>query len=259
MPDDPPKRRIFLEEGGRAFQIFSVAQETDGSIYISSPGFEKSAWLELSVDPNSPGVKVGLAPGVGKLSVHASGFAGVRKHTSQGGHRFAVKGSPLISAAANVHSVRHLTTVFPSEPGHAPISPAGNRASDYILHAAQKVEPVAFMFFAVPRTTGLKHVKFEMVFHVDVSGVPPDVSWGEITLPLHSLVCVAYSTKQMTRWPTVYHYCFHDGYLVPLFMGGGPTQWTFCGVNPVYGIIGSELVIRLNASAFDGTTSPRDP
>jgi len=247
---DPPKRRIFLEEGGRGFQIFSVAQETDGSIYISSPGFEKSVWLELS----SPDAKAGPAPGVGKLSIHASGLAGVREHASREGHKFTVEGTPLIHAAkedVHVHSARHLTTVFPSKPSHAPLSPAGNRTSDYVL-SATTAKPRAFIFFAVPRATGLKQLKLEMVFHEDVGGVPPDFSWGEITLPLHLLAWIAYSTKQMTQWPATYHYCFHDGYLVPFFMGGGPTHWTFCGVNPVYGIVGSELTISLNASAFDG-------
>ena len=250
MAVDPSKRRVFLEEAGRAFQVFSLTQGRDGSIYLGSPGFEKSRWLELSVDANSPMIKVAPAPGVGKLSIHASGLAGVRANASPDGHKIFVKGSPLV--AGNVHSVRHLTTVLPSEPNHVPMSAAGDRASDAVLRSSRKVGPFAFIFFAVPRTTGITSVSFKMAFHENVMAVPPDVSWGEITLPLHSLVWVVYSTRQMTMWPAEYHYCFHDGHLVPLFMGGGPEKWTFCGVSPAYAIVGSELGISLDASSFDG-------
>lgn len=253
--NDPAKRRIFIKDGEQAFQIFSVAQEKDGSIYISSPDFAQSKWLELSLDPSSPSAKAAQSPGTGKLSVHASGFAGVRAHDSRS-HKFPVIGSRLVDVATNTHSVRHLTTVLISRPNHVP---AGNRHSDYLLEA-QRIKPIAFVFFAVPRSTGLKGVKVEWSFHVDVIGVPPDVSWGEIPLPLHSLVWIAYSTKQMTRWPASSHYCHYDGYLVPLFMGGGPTTWTFCAVRPAYAITGTELVIRLDSSAFDGgVAAPSEP
>jgi hypothetical protein len=254
MAGDAPKRRVFLREGDRSFQILSFAQETDGSIYVMCPNFAKSKWLDLSaIITTGAAVKAETAPGDGKLSVHATGFAGVRAHTELHGHRFVVNGSPLVDPAKNTISVRHLVTALIAQPSH---TPAGVRRSDYVLETPH-IKPIAFVFFAVPRTTGLKGVKVQCQFHVDVIGEPPDVSWGDIPLPLHSLVWLAYSTKQMTGWPADYHFCHHDGHDVPLFMGGGPQAWHFCAVRPRYAIEANELLIELNASPFDGSPPRR--
>jgi hypothetical protein len=251
---DPAKRRVFLKlkDGSQAFQIFSVAQERDGSIYISSPNFAESKWLDLSRNIAALGARATSSPGLGKLSIHASGLAGVRAHDSSG-HRYRVQGIGLADTATNTQSVRHLCTVFISEPNHMPPSPAGNRISDYVLHGP-RFRPMAFIFFAVPRGGGLRGIKGECAFHVDVMDTPPDWSFGEITLPMHSLVWFAYSTKQMTSWPPSFVYCHNDGFIVPFFMGGGPVKWTFCAVNPLYEISStSELTIKLDVSAFDAT------
>ena len=257
VPANFSKRRVFirLKDNAQAFQIFSVAQESDGSIYISSPNFAQSKWLQLPPQQNLPSITAISPSGDGKLSIHASGFAGVRAHEYVG-HKFTFQGNQLINTESRTHSVRHLVTVFISEPSHIPAaSPAGNRTSDCVLEA-RRLRPIAFIFFAVPRSTGITGVKFQGSFHVDMIGAPPDISYGEIPLTMHSLVWVAYTTKQMTEWPTSYHYCHHDGFLVPFFMGGGPTAWKFCMVSPAYEIAATgELAINVDVSKYDGVES----
>lgn len=257
VPANFSKRRVFvrLKDNAQAFQIFSIAQESDGSIYISSPNFAQSKWLHFPSQPNLQNITAISPSGDGKLSIHASGFARVRAHEHVG-HKFSFQGNHLINTESRTHSVRHLVTVFISEPSHIPeASPAGNRSSDHILDA-RWLKPITFIFFAVPRSTGITGVKLQWSFHVDVIGEPPEISWGEIPLKTHSLVWVAYTTKLMTEWPTSYHYCHHDGFLVPFFMGGGPISWKFCMVSPVYEIATTgELVINIDASKFDGGES----
>lgn len=256
VPANFSKRRVFIKQKDdpRAFQVFSVAQESDGSIYISSPNFAQSKWLQIPPQPDLSSITAISPSGDGKLSIHASGFAGVRAHEHVG-HKFSFQGTQLINTESRTHSVRHLVTVFISEPSHVPAaSPAGNRSSDCILDA-RWLRPTAFIFFAVPRSTGITGVKFQGSFHVDVIGDPPDIDigWGEIPLTTHSLVWFAYTTKQMTEWPTSYHYCHYDGFLVPFFMGGGPTAWKFLMVRPAYEIAPTgELTINVDTSKFDG-------
>jgi hypothetical protein len=107
---------------------------------------------------------------------------------------------------------------------------------------------MAHIWFAVPRATGIKTVGFNCAFHVDDIDVPPDVSWGEITFPLHSIVWLVYSTKAMVDWPASSHFCHYDGYAVPLFMGGGPKAWKFVACLPRYTLKDAKLEIELQAA-----------
>jgi len=242
------KRRVLVSdpEGG-SFQILSIAQETDGSIYISCPDFDRAKWLELNF-PDAPSATVVASPGPGKVSIHATGFAAVRAHSSSS-RALKVIGTPLIDEASGIHFVRHLSTLMVSQPFH---TPPGQRASDYRMNSSKRLMPTTLVLFAIPRSTGLKGVNLEGKFHVDVIGVPPEVSWGDIPMRSHTIVWIAYTTKQMTIWPSATHFCHFDGNLVPLFMGGGPELWTFTVVKPLFSIHDDRLLLVLDASSFDG-------
>lgn len=248
MNDTFEKRRVFIADSDHGpFQILSIAQETDGSIYLSCPDFGTAKWLELNISGH-PSANVVASPGSGKISIHATGFAAVRAHNS-GSRAVKVNGTPLIDESSGIHFVRHLCTLMISKPTHAP---AGQRRSDYHMRSSKPLMPTTLVLFAIPRNTGLIGVNLEGKFHVDVIGVPPELSWGDIPLHTHTIVWVAYTTKQMTDWPPSTHFCHFDGNLVPLFMGGGPERWSLTVIRPEFSIQESSLHIVLDASSFDG-------
>lgn len=242
------KRRVLIsdKESG-PFQILSIAQETDGSIYLSCPDFAKAKWLELNFT-RDPSAAVVSSPGPGKVSIHATGFAAVRAHDSKL-RAVRVTGTPLIDETSGIHFVRHLCTLMISPPLH---KPGGQRKSDYQINSSKALMPTTLILFAVPRNTGLNGVLLEPKFHVDVIGIPPEVSWGEIPMRSHTIIWVAYTTKLMATWPPSTHFCHFDGDLVPFFMGGGPELWSLTVVKPALSIHQNRLVMVLDASSFDG-------
>lgn len=242
MPE-PTSRRLFLSDGANKFQVLSIEQRRDASFYISCPNFARSRWIEIVGDENAKSVNVATAPGEGKLSVHGSGFSGIRAHDSQG-HHAIVRGNRLIDRDRTELRPRHLVTVLPEAPHHVP---SGTRLSDYVLTAKQ-IKPTAFILFAIPAVSGLR-IKGNIGFHVDDIGVPPDVSFGLMTFPLHGILGVAYSTKTMLQWPPSTHFSHYDGYTVPIFLGGGPKEWRFAAADPTYRLENNELSIDLNFAA----------
>lgn len=241
------RRALIADPESGPFQILSIAQETDGSIYLSCPDFAQAKWLELNVS-DVPSATVVASPGLGKISIHATGFAAVRAHNSNE-RAVRVTGTPIIDEASGIHFVRHLCTLMVAKPVH---TPAGQRISDYRINSSKSLMPTALVLFAIPRNTGLNGVNLEAKFHVDVIGVPPEVSWGDIPMRSHTIVWVAYTTKQMTTWPPSTHFCHFDGNLVPLFMGGGPELWSLTVATPEFSIQESRLLMVLDASSFDG-------
>jgi hypothetical protein len=230
-----------LSTGSSKYQVLSFAQERDGSFYVSCPNFAASRWIEV-VDAAAAGkvVSVAAAPGEGKLSVHGSGVAGIRAHQSSG-HSVRVRGSPLVDPDGKTLRVRHLFSVLPEKPHHVP---AGVRVSDYVL-TTKELKPLALTFFAVP--TGVRSIEINISMHVDDIGTPPDVSWGFMTFPLHGVLWVAYSTKGMVQWPATTHLAHFDGFIVPMFFGGGPKEWKFAASSPAYALADGVLKITLNA------------
>lgn len=248
---DFSKRRVLISDRSTGpFQILSIAQETDGSIYLSCPDFAEAKWLELSF-LDFPSVAVVSSPGLGKISIHTTGFAAIRAHDSQL-REVKVMGTPLIDEALDGHFVRHLCTLMISLPSH---KPNGQRKSDYQMNSSKALMPTAFVLFAIPKRLGLNRIMIQPKFHVDVIGIPPEVSWGEIPLKLHTILWIAYTTTLMTTWPRSTHFCHFDGNLVPLFMGGGPEGWSLTVVKPELSVEQNRLVMVLDASSFDGVVS----
>lgn len=240
---EPTSRRVFLTEGAAKYQILSFTQRPDASFYVSCPDFARSGWLEISEGPGPKTVNFAAAPGEGKLSIHATGFAGIRVHETTG-HHVTIHGNQLMDASKKVVSVRHLLSVFPREPYHLTDGP---RVSDYTL-TAKRMKPAAFIFFAVP--SGLE-VHMQLGFHIDDIGEPPDISFGMMTFPIHAVVWLAYSTKGMLEWPPNTQFCHYDGHDVPLFTGFADRTVKFAAARPQYRLDDQKLSVTLMAIGPD--------
>ena len=140
--------------------------------------------------------------------------------------------------------VRHLLTIFFSEPKHMPNSPAMARQSDYVITTAQW-HPCVIVFWAVPAHRQIT-VTVNGSFHVDdLEEVPPNAGWGAFTLALHAIVWFAYRTKQMARWPRRAQACYSDGHTVPLLIGTGVGEFRLEYRQPTYSLADDQLTITL--------------
>lgn len=133
MTESPPQpntdsRRLFLTTGTEYFQILSFSQRPDGSIYISAPNLATSKWMEL-VAGDPPQLWISDIPSAGKLSVHGSGVAHVRA-SAGGDAELRLAGNYLRSEDNQALGLRHLITVFSTQPTHLPVSAANSRLAD---------------------------------------------------------------------------------------------------------------------------------
>ena len=239
-------RRLFFGNGLEYFQIFSISQnQTDASIYFSAPLFEEIQWHVPAIGVDEKPVLVSYqiaAPG--KLSLHGSGIVHVKPFGTVGSNEFAIRGNILRSDGGKVLSVRHLLTIFPSEPRHKPNSPAGARQTDDLMTTKQW-HPYVLIFWAVPLTRSF-NVNVTCSFHVDdLEEVPPDSGWGGFNLAMHAIICFAYRTKHMGRWPHNSQGCYSDGHAVPLYIGTGTSQFRLEYRQPSYQLNNDELRITL--------------
>jgi len=161
-----------------------------------------------------------------------------------GSNEFAVRGNMLRSQDGKVLSVRHLLTVFPSEPWQKPNSPAGARKTDELMTTKQW-HPYVLIFWAVPLTRSFT-VQVTSSFHVDdLEEVPPNGGWGGFSLATHAVVWFAYRTKHMNRWPRNSQACYSDGHAVPVFVGTGSGEFRLEYRQPSYTLNEDQLSITL--------------
>lgn len=247
MSDRASSRRLFFSDGSESRQICTVSQnQYDGSIYFSAPNFGEMDWLVPMFEPNSPPSLLTFRAGAqGKLSLHGSGVSHVRPHESYGSNEFVIRGAALKDPDGKSLGVRHLLTVFLSEPTHRPTSPGGARKTDYIITAKTK-QPYVLVFWAVPLVSQVLSICIRGSFHVDdLESVPPDAGWGGFSLMQHGVIWFAYRTKHMDRWPRSAQACYFDGYFVPLLVGTGTGTFRLELKRPGLALIGTELSIQL--------------
>jgi hypothetical protein len=218
----PSSRRIFIRTRDKVRQIFSFAQNSDGSIYCSSPDFADAKWLSVQITNKEVRAIETEAIGPGKVSFHGSGMVAVRPDDDARGHRLIVKGHHLLNKKEGSAGVRHLFTIFMKEPGYEPeTSHLYNRKSDYCIEAKEELKPVIMMFFAVPQK-GIK-LSFQFNFHIDDLVEVPNAVLGlhGFGLRYHDVFWLAYRTKHMEKWPKYAHVCYHDGFTFPFFCRNG--------------------------------------
>lgn len=239
-------RRLFFGDGVQYFQLFTISQNpTDSSIYFAAPKFEDIEWRVPAVTPEHQPVLITYQiPEPGKLSIHSSGIVHVKPHGIAGSNEFAIRGNILKSADGTTLSVRHLLTIFPSEPKHRPNSPAGARKTDGLM-TTKHWHPYALIFWAIPLTRSFT-VQVTGSFHVDdLEEVPPNAGWGGFNLVTHAVVWFAYRTKHMARWPLNSQCSYTDGNIVPVFIGTGVGQFRLEYRNPTYQLNNDLLSIML--------------
>jgi hypothetical protein len=239
------KMRLFMGDGREYFQLFSLAQNADASIYFSAPLFQDIEWHMPALGLDDKPILISYqVMECGKLSIHGSGIVHAKAFGTAGSDKFAVHGNTLRSRDGKVLSVRHLLTIFPSEPRHKPISHAAARKTDGLMTTKQW-HPYVIVFWAIPLTRSYA-VTVHSSFHVDdLEEVPPNGGWGAFSLSAHAIVWFAYRTKHMARWPQNSQACYSDGHSVPLFIGTGEGQFRLEYCHPNYELEGDQLRISL--------------
>jgi hypothetical protein len=222
--------------------MLSFTQRPDGSIYISGPDLAESRWMEI-VAGDPPGLRIVALPQAGKLSVHGSGVTHVRP--ADGGEaELRLAGNYLSNEAAQALGLRHLVTIFPTQPTRLPASVAHARLADCSI-LAEELKPYVLVFWAVPAVRRLT-VNVTAAFHVDdLASIPPESGFGGFALRTHTVVWFAYRTKHMERWPAHSHLCFHDGFHVPMIIGTGEGASRLELRTPEYQLAGDQLRIAV--------------
>jgi len=249
--DAHPKRRIFVNKGDDRYQLFSFSQHDDGTIYCGAADFVDAKWIGFDITAQGPKLATTESIGDGKLSLHGTGMAAIRRHDDPSGHQLIVKGN-LLKNDQELRA-RHLFTVFLKEPGYLPhASPAFNRKSDYSMQANEDLRPLVLAFFAVPRVA--TEIDFRFSLQVEqMTSIPNDLlGMHYFTLRYHHVMWFAYRTKHMDKWPKYSHYCYSDGYWFPVFIGTGEGAFTLEFRQPRYLLDGTKLVIDC------GEALPRD-
>lgn len=246
MQDTTKSRRIFFSDSAKVAQLCTITQNHgDSSIYFSSPNFENINWLAIKLASNLEPILLNFsADAQGKLSLHGSGVTHVRPHNSYGTNEFTISGAPLKDSNGETLGVRHLVTLFISEPKHLPASPVNARKTDYTI-STNIAQPYILVFWAVPLQS-IATIKINFPFHVDdIEGVFADVGWGGFSLLSHGIIWLAYRTKHMSIWPKNSQACYLDGSLVPMFIGTGVGTFRLEVKQPKYLLTGNELEISL--------------
>jgi hypothetical protein len=248
----PNKRRVFISSNRtNFFKIFSFVQEEDGDIYCHWPNFSSTKWLYVSSHEEELNMQIANTPeNSQKLSLHRSGVVKF-KQREQEKDLSRIKGNHLLNFERNEIGARHLFTSFLSEPQDlSPNSPFGNRPSDSPIFC-DEIKPFTIMFFAIPQQTIPVRIHFHPSFNIDYfEDFKKDLGFGNLSLAYHDIFWFAYRTKNMKKWPKHTHVFYHDGHLVPLFLGGAQIEEKLATMNialqePTYKLEGSDLYITL--------------
>lgn len=237
--------RLFFGNESETFQLLSIGQNADSGIYFSAPLFEDIEWRLPAIGPNQQLVLTSYqVMEAGKLSVHKTGVVHAKAFGASGSNEYAIHGNILKSLDGEVLSVRHLLTIFPSEPKHKPNSPAGARKTDGII-TTKHWHPYVLVFWAVPLARSLT-ISVNGSFHADeLEEAPPNAGWGAFSLSTHALIWFAYRTKHMQRWPKNSQAFYSDGHTVPLLVGTGLGQFRVEYRSPQYSLVEDKLSISL--------------
>jgi hypothetical protein len=248
----PSSRRIFIRSKDRVCQVFSFVQNSDGSIYCSSPDFADAKWLTVQITENGPQIATAEAIGSGKVSFHGSGIVAIRPNNDPKGHRLRVKGSHLLNKDVSSAGVRHLFTIFMKEPKYQrETSHLFNRASDYCLEANEELKPVILVFFAVPQKRITVNFQFNL-HSADMVNIPNDfLGIHRFGLRYHDVFWFAYRTRHMEKWPKYAQVCYCDGFTFPIFIGTGPGTYRLECRQPQYSLTGNKLSIKCHQSYPD--------
>ena len=96
----------------------------------------------------------------------------------------------------------------------------------------------------------MESVVFQSSFETDdLESTPPEMGWGLIDLKFHSIMWLIYRTKYMNNWPKQSYVCYHDGYLVPIYIGKSEDEnageLRFELHTPNYQMLEKKLIITL--------------
>lgn len=219
-------RRVFINSGDKFYQIYSLTQNDDGSIYCGSPDFATAKWIGINSNKSTLNLEFADKVGDGKISIHGTGMTAIRPHLDQRSRKIIIKGNKLLNLDKNEIGARHLFTTFIKEPLYIPTnSPVFNRQSDYIIKSSEELKPLVLVFFAIPQKS--LTINFHMSINTDLLNNIPDDFLGTVIISLkyHDVFCFAYRTKHMEKWPKYSHYIYSDGYLCPLFIGMEPGRF----------------------------------
>lgn len=182
----------------------------------------------------------------GKLSIHGKGMCAFRSHDNAGNRPLIIKGNKLLDLEKKESGTRHLFTAFMKEPFFLPNSVVFNRESDYSINTP-KLKPYVIIFFAIPQTQKGLQVSFQSSFHIDdIETIPPESGWGIISLKFHDVFWYMYRTKHMEKWPKKSQIIFHDGNVVPFFIGTGLAQFRLELRMPKYKLENNILSVEIN-------------
>jgi hypothetical protein len=256
----PNTRRVFLSSNRKDFfKIFSFAQEEAGDIYCHWPKFSETKWLSVSTIEGALNIQITeTSENSQKLSLHRSGVVKFKQRDETPDSN-RIKGDHLINFESNEIGARHLFTSFVSEPqDQSANSPFGKRPSDSPIFC-NEIRAFTIMFFAIPQQTIPVHTHFLPSFSMNYfEDFRKDIWFGNFSLAYHDIFWFAYRTKTMTKWPKQTHIFYHDGYLVPLFLGSAPVEEKLAQLKvtlqePTYRLNGNNLYITLNFPELDAT------
>jgi hypothetical protein len=238
------KRRILITEESKTYQILSLVQEKDGSIYCHWPDFTKTKWLDVLDTKYGTSVIITDSPGEGKMTFHGSGMAGFKKHKGSYKVDCRVKnGNYLMSKDGGILGIRHLFTALIRKPYLLPASP---RKSDYII-SVSKIEPIVLLFLAIPMqeitiefTVGDIEDQFQEE-NLELSFVCSRL----IEMKKHLIFWVAYKTKNMEEWPDSTLVLFDNGFNIPLIFSLRNNTYRIELRSPLYEFEGSKLKITM--------------
>lgn len=232
-------RRLFITENNLDFyQIMSISQHPDGSIYFSWPEFDKTTWhFSKNLEGNILSLEAKL-PKDGKFTIHGSGMTGFREHNGQYDKTVVFHGNQLKDTNNNKAGIRHLLTAQIPNPNFIPTSKFNNRKTDFHI-SASNIVPACLIFFAIPKQNF--SLSMQISFHKDYivySKEGTNISYlGSFIIELdsHILICAAYFTKNMF-WPSYMHILYDNGYKIPVILGVGERQYNAELREPKYNI-----------------------
>ena len=107
------KRRVFINDKEKQFQIFSFFQDKDGSIYCWWPEFENTNWNWSRRNETEMVIMQADTPGPGKFSIHGSGQTHFRSNASlKANAAVVVHGNHLLNNEKGSYGISNISLVI---------------------------------------------------------------------------------------------------------------------------------------------------